>query len=85
MGLAISIGVTLFADKIFEREACSMGMIWVSVPDEKFTSYWKHRAAHLAAIPTLTYKYFKTAIRSSFSNSKADQLVLAAKLQGDCD
>ena len=84
-GIGYIHGRYIIADKMFEREACSMGMIWVAVPDEKFASHWKHRAAHLAAIPTLTYKYFKTAIRSSFSNSEADQLVLAAKLQGDCD
>ena len=59
MGLAKSMGAALFADKIFAREACSMGMIWEAVPDEKFTSHWKHCAAYLAAGPTLTYKHVK--------------------------
>tara|TARA_B100000787_G_C15993342_1_gene206830 strand:+ start:164 stop:385 length:222 start_codon:yes stop_codon:yes gene_type:complete len=59
MGLAKSLGAALFADKIFAREACSMGMIWETVPDEKFTSHWQHCAAYLAAGPTLTYKHVK--------------------------
>jgi len=54
MGLAKSMGAALFADKFFAREACSMGMILQAVPDEKFASYWQHRASHLAADPTLT-------------------------------
>ena len=31
----------------------------MAVPDEKFASYWQHRAAYLAAGPTLTYKHVK--------------------------
>ena len=58
-----------------------MGMIWEAVPDKKFVSHWQQRAAHLAAGPTLTYKNFKTAVRSSYSNYEADQLVLDLKLQ----
>ena len=84
MGLARSIGAALFADKIFARDASSMGMIWEAVADEKFVSHWQARAAHLAVGPTLTYSYVKTAIRSSFSNSEAEQLDLEARLQGDC-
>ena len=40
--------------------------------------------AHLATGPTLANKHIKTAILISFSNFEADQLVLEAKLQGDC-
>ena len=57
-----------------------MGMIWEAVPEENFASHLQNWAAHLAAGPTLIYKYVKTAIRSSFSNSEAGQLVLKAKL-----
>ena len=78
------MGTALFPDKIFAREACSMGMIWEAASDEKFASHWLHRTAHLAAGPTLNYKYVKIAIRSSFSNSEADQLVLRATLPEDC-
>ena len=78
------MGTALFADKIFARDASSMGMIWEAVADEKFVSHWQARAAHLAVGPTLTYGYVKTAIRSSFSNSEAEQLDLEARLQGDC-
>jgi 2-(1,2-epoxy-1,2-dihydrophenyl)acetyl-CoA isomerase len=84
MGLAKSMGTALFADKVFARDACSMGMIWEAVADEKFVSHWKSRAAHLAAGPTLTYGHIKTAIRSSFTNSEVEQLDLEARLQGDC-
>jgi len=84
MGLAKSMGVALFADKIFAREASAMGMIWEFVADEKFSSHWQARAAHLAEGPTLTYGFIKTAIRSSFANSEVEQLNLEARLQGDC-
>ena len=53
------MGTALFVDKIFAREACSMGMIWAEVQDKKFASQWLHLATHLAANPTFTYKYVK--------------------------
>ena len=59
MGLAKSMGAALFADKIFAREACSMGMIWEAVPDQNFASHWLHCASYLAAGPALTYKHVK--------------------------
>ena len=59
MGLAKSMGAALFADKIFAREACFIGMIWEAVPDQKFANHWQHRAVYLAADPTLTCKHVK--------------------------
>ena len=84
MGLAKAMGAALFADKISAQQASEMGMIWESVPDEKFAAQWQARASHLAAGPTETYGHVKMAIRQSFSNSEEDQLELEARLQGAC-
>ena len=84
MGTAKAMGAALFADKISARQADDWGMIWASVPEAKFDTVWRERAAHLANGPTAAYAAAKQAIRGSWSNSLEDQLAFEAKVQGEC-
>ena len=83
IGLARSMGTSLFAEKIMARKAEEWGMIWEAVPDAEFEKHWKGRVAHLAKGPTEAYRRIKLALRASFSNDFEQQLVLEAKLQGE--
>ena len=82
IGIARSMGLALFADKVMANDAEKIGMIWESVADDQFTPHWQARAATLAAGPTEAYKQIKAAIRASFDHSYEKQLSLEAKLQG---
>ncbi len=84
MGMAKSMGASLFAEKISSEQADKWGLIWESVPDEEFEATWKARAAHLAEGPTVAYQNIKKAFRVSLDNSLEDQLSLEAKLQKSC-
>ena len=54
------------------------------MPDEKFAQTWRDRASHLANGPTVAYANVKKSIRASFDNGLEKQLLLEAKLQGEC-
>lgn len=84
VGSARAMGAALFADKIPARQAADWGMIWEAVPDADFPAHWRARAAHLAAGPTAAYRRVKEALRASPQNDLEAQLVLEAKLQGEC-
>jgi 2-(1,2-epoxy-1,2-dihydrophenyl)acetyl-CoA isomerase len=84
MGFAKAMGAALFADKITARQASDWGMIWEAVPDAEFETVWRARATHLAKGPTAAYARVKRAIRDSLENGLKDQLMLEAKLQGEC-
>ena len=84
VGFARAMGASLFADRISADQARDWGMIYESVADDAFEAHWQARAAHLAAGPTATYRYLKTAIRESYGNSLEQQLALEASLQGKC-
>lgn len=84
IGMARAMGATLFADQISAKQAVEWGMIYESVPQERFAEHWQQRAAQLANGPTQTYKHVKAAIKSSFDNDIDQQLALEGKLQGKC-
>lgn len=84
MGFAKAMGAALFAEPISAEQAADWGMIWETVPDAAFEAHWRDRAAHLAAGPTQAYAAAKQALRVSFDNTLDDQLVLEARLQGQC-
>ncbi|MCY4459150.1 MAG: enoyl-CoA hydratase-related protein [Albidovulum sp.] len=83
IGLARSIGASLFAEKISARQAADWGMIWESVVDENFEEHWQRRAMQLAQGPTEAYMRIKKALGASFSNGYEEQLELEARLQGE--
>ena len=78
------MGAALFAEPLTAEEASASGMIWEAVADEEFAQHWRDRAAHLANGPTEAYARVKKIIRSSFDNDLEKQLLLEAKLQGEC-
>ena len=84
IGMAKAMGAALFAEKITAQQAESWGMIWEVAEIDGFDALWKQRAAHLANGPTVAYRHTKTALRESLHNSYNQQLLLEAKLQGQC-
>jgi 2-(1,2-epoxy-1,2-dihydrophenyl)acetyl-CoA isomerase len=84
IGMAKSMGASLFAEKISAEQADKWGLIWEAVPDKHFEATWKARAAHLAQGPTVAYKNIKEAFRASLGNTLYEQLSLEAKLQKSC-
>jgi 2-(1,2-epoxy-1,2-dihydrophenyl)acetyl-CoA isomerase len=84
VGLAKAMGAALFAEPLTADQASAMGMIWESVPDAEFDAKWRDRASHLANGPTEAYSRVKKIIRASFENDLEKQLMLEAKLQGEC-
>lgn len=83
VGFARAMGQSLFADKLSADDAAEQGLIWASVPDDKFAEEWRNRAAQLASGPTKTYGAIKRALRDSMTNDLDTQLDLEARLQGD--
>ncbi|NNK77784.1 MAG: 2-(1,2-epoxy-1,2-dihydrophenyl)acetyl-CoA isomerase [Litoreibacter sp.] len=84
IGMAKAMGTSLFAEPVTAQQASDWGMIWEAVPDEAFEQHWKDRAAHLAKGPTMAYQRVKQSIRASFENDLERQLILEARLQGEC-
>jgi 2-(1,2-epoxy-1,2-dihydrophenyl)acetyl-CoA isomerase len=84
MGFAKAMGAALFAEPITARQASDWGMIWEAVPDDAFAAHWRARAEKLAAGPTVAYRHLKEAMRRTFENGLEEQLLLEARLQGNC-
>ncbi len=84
MGLAKAMGAALFAERIDARQADAWGMIWEAVADDEFEARWRARAGHLAKGPTQAFNAVRQAIRGAFEATLDDQLLLEARLQGEC-
>ncbi|WP_068297362.1 enoyl-CoA hydratase-related protein [Pararhodobacter sp. CCB-MM2] len=83
VGFARAMGQALFAEKVTADDAAQMGLIWASIPDDKFDAEWKARAAQIANGPTLAYGAVKQAMRQSLTNDLDAQLEVEARLQGE--
>ena len=83
VGFARAMGQALFAEKVTADDAAQMGLIWASVPDDRFAAEWKARAAQIANGPTLAYGAVKRAMRQSLTNDLDAQLEVEARLQGE--
>jgi len=84
LGLAKAMGLALFADKLSARAASDMGLIWEVADDASFETTWRARAAYLANGPTQAFIRTKQALRESLGNDMQEQLMLEARLQGEC-
>ncbi|GAB4261600.1 MAG: 2-(1,2-epoxy-1,2-dihydrophenyl)acetyl-CoA isomerase PaaG [Pararhodobacter sp.] len=82
-GFARAMGQALFAEPVSADDAAAQGLIWASIPDERFDAEWRARAAQLANGPTLAYGAIKRALRKSLTNDLEAQLDLEARLQGE--
>ncbi len=83
VGFARAMGQSLFAEKLSADDAAAQGLIWASIPDDKFDAEWRARAAQIANGPTLAYGAMKRALRASLVNDLDTQLDLEARLQGE--
>jgi len=81
VGFAQAMGQALFTDRVTADEAAAKGLIWESVPDDKFAEVWRARAEQLAKGPTKAFGAIKRALRESLGNSLDQQLDLEATLQ----
>lgn len=83
VGFARAMGQSLFAEPVTADEAARTGLIWASIPDERFAEEWQARAAQLAKGPTLAYGAIKRALRGSMTADLDSQLDTEARLQGE--
>jgi 2-(1,2-epoxy-1,2-dihydrophenyl)acetyl-CoA isomerase len=81
VGSARALGLTLLGDKLPAEQAAAWGMIWRCVDDAEFPAAVDALAAQLAAAPTRGLAATKTAIRSSWQHSLAEQLDLERDAQ----
>ena len=84
IGMPRAMGAALFAEPVTARQAADWGMIWEAIPEADFAAPWKARAAKLADGPTMTYGLLKEAMKASMNNTLDEQLLVEAKLQGQC-
>ena len=84
IGMPRAMGAALFAEPVTARQAADWGMIWEAIPEADFAAHWKARAAKLADGPTMTYGLLKEAMKASMNNTLDEQLLVEAKLQGQC-
>ncbi len=84
VGFARAMGASLFAEPVPARQAAEWGMIWEWVADDAFADHWQARAHKLAHGPTAAYHNVKRALRASLGNDLEEQLMLEARLQGEC-
>ena len=84
IGMPRAMGAALFAEPVAARQAADWGMIWEAIPEADFAAHWKARAAKLADGPTMTYGLLKKAMKASMNNTLDEQLLVEAKLQGQC-
>jgi 2-(1,2-epoxy-1,2-dihydrophenyl)acetyl-CoA isomerase len=74
VGTARALGLTLLGEKLSAEQAAAWGMIWRCVDDAEFPAAVDALAAQLAAAPTRGLAATKSAIRSSWRHSLAEQL-----------
>ncbi len=84
IGMPRAMGAALFAEPVTAGQAADWGMIWEAIPEADFAAHWKARAAKLADGPTMTYGLLKKAMKASMNNTLDEQLLVEAKLQGQC-
>jgi 2-(1,2-epoxy-1,2-dihydrophenyl)acetyl-CoA isomerase len=74
VGSARALGLTLLGEKVSAEQAAAWGMIWRCVDDAEFPAAVDALAVQLAAAPTRGLAATKSAIRSSWQHSLAEQL-----------
>lgn len=83
IGLAQARALMLLGDPLPAGTAAAWGMIWQSVPDERFAATIISTASRLADLDPEAAARAKAAIVSSIDNGLHDQLALEARWQAD--
>jgi 2-(1,2-epoxy-1,2-dihydrophenyl)acetyl-CoA isomerase len=84
LGHARALGFTLLGESFSADQAQDLGMIWRSIPDERFDQEVQTIVDRLAAAPTFGLAAAKRAIRRSWTTSLDDALDLERDLQRAC-
>lgn len=74
IGMQKASALMMLGDKVGADEAEQMGMIYKSVSDEEFDSFWMKTAQKLAVMPTKGLALTKSLLNESFSNNLEQQL-----------
>ncbi|MGH8347804.1 MAG: 2-(1,2-epoxy-1,2-dihydrophenyl)acetyl-CoA isomerase PaaG [Pseudomonas sp.] len=76
IGSARAMGLSLLGDKLSADQAEQWGLIWQSIPDEKFEIAVEMLASRLASGPSLAHAHIKQALHASTGNDLDQQLAL---------
>ena len=71
----------MLGQKVFAKDAMTMGMIYKSVPDAEWDTYVKSLAEKLASMPTVGLALTKEALNASQGNNLFTQLDIEEQLQ----
>ncbi|MBB5217078.1 2-(1,2-epoxy-1,2-dihydrophenyl)acetyl-CoA isomerase PaaG [Parapusillimonas granuli] len=80
VGQARAMGLSLLGDKLGADQAAQWGLIWESVPDDRFDARLEELARHFASAPTKGLAYTKRALNQSLDNTLDQQLDLERDL-----
>jgi 2-(1,2-epoxy-1,2-dihydrophenyl)acetyl-CoA isomerase len=81
IGSQKALALMMTGDKVTADDADRMNMIYKSVADEEFVSFYTQFAAQLASMPTRGLGLTKKAVNQSFTNTLTEQLAVEATLQ----
>lgn len=81
IGSQKALALMMTGDKVTADDADRMNMIYKSVADEEFVSFYTQFAAQLASMPTRGLGLTKKAVNQSFANTLTEQLAVEETLQ----
>jgi 2-(1,2-epoxy-1,2-dihydrophenyl)acetyl-CoA isomerase len=81
IGSQKALALMMTGDKVTADDADRMNMIYKSVADEEFVSFYTQFVAQLASMPTRGLGLTKKAVNQSFTNTLTEQLAVEATLQ----
>lgn len=81
IGSQKALALMMTGDKVTADDADRMNMIYKSVADEDFVSFYTQFAAQLASMPTRGLGLTKKAVNQSFTNTLTEQLAVEETLQ----
>lgn len=81
VGLARATALTFLGEKLYAKDAATMGMIYKAVADENFEAETQKLASKLASMPTKALGYTKRALNKSLTNDLDTQLAIEEQLQ----
>ena len=83
VGLARATALTFLGEKVYAKDAVTMGMIYKSVEDENFEAETQKLASKLSNLPTRALGLTKLAFNKSLTNDLNTQLMVEEQLQAN--